>query len=129
MPRSKREGLCGSARKGALPQSGLSAAAIRQNKSRLCRVSRQTTRGCPALDLKPLLLLQPQRFELLILRLLLLKLLQLKLLRLQRRWIRLHLLLLELLLLHQLLVGLLQLELLNAQLKLALIWQLLRFDR
>ncbi len=111
------------------PYSGSSAAAIRQETSRALRVSRQTACGCPALDLKPLLLLQPQRFELLVLHLLLLKLLQLELLRLKRRWIRLHLLLLELLLLHQLLVGLLQLEFLNAQLQLALILRLLRLGR
>jgi hypothetical protein len=73
--------------------------------------------GC-AVGLK-LLLLQPQRFELLLVNLLMLKLLKLRLLLLKRRLIRLKLLLLRLLLLHQLLLRLLKFKLLYSQLQLA----------
>jgi len=82
--------------------------------------------GRPLLDLKPLLLLQPQGFYLLLLSLLQLKLLQLQLLVLKRGLIRLKLLLLKSLFLHQLLLRLLQFEFLYAQLKLALLERILR---
>ena len=68
----------------------------------------------PLLDLKPLLLLQPQRFYLLLLPLSQLQLLQLQLLLLKRGLIRLQLLLLKPLFLHQFLLRLLQFEFLNA---------------
>ena len=63
--------------------------------------------GSPLLDLKPLVLLQPQGFNLLVLRLLQLKLLQVKLLLRERGQIRLQLLLFKTLFLHQLLLRLL----------------------